>query len=44
MELIKELLGNEFGIMSAIVILFILGMAVFFIWLFIKKSGEKPNK
>ncbi len=41
MDMIKELFSSEFGIMSAIVILFIIGMAIYFIWLFIRKSGQK---
>ncbi len=44
MELIKELFSSPFGILSAIVILFMLAMAVFFVILFIKKSGKKPNQ
>lgn len=41
--LFKELFNNPFGFMSLLVILFILGMAGYFTWLFIKKSGETPK-
>ncbi|NVK21311.1 MAG: DUF3149 domain-containing protein [Kangiellaceae bacterium] len=44
MEIIKELFSNPFGIMSAIVIFVMLGMAGYFVWLFIKKSGEPPKE
>lgn len=43
MDILKELFSNEFGIMSAVVIIFMLGMAAYFAWLFVKKSGEKPK-
>lgn len=42
MELLKELFSSSFGIMSAIVILFMLGMGVFFTVLFVKKAYEAP--
>ncbi|WP_251359026.1 DUF3149 domain-containing protein [Kangiella sp. TOML190] len=43
MELIKELFSSPFGILSALVILFMFGMAIFFIILFIKKSGKQSK-
>ncbi|GAA0201897.1 hypothetical protein GCM10009123_06500 [Kangiella japonica] len=40
MELIKELFSSSLGIMSALMILFMIGMGVFFTVLFVKKAYE----
>ena len=42
MELLQQLISSPFGIMSGIVILFMLGMGVFFTILFIKKAMQSP--
>ncbi|AOE50667.1 DUF3149 domain-containing protein [Kangiella sediminilitoris] len=44
MKLFSELFSSPFGIFSAIVIIAILVMAVFFIYLFVSKSAQKPGE
>jgi hypothetical protein len=43
MELFKQLISSPFGIMSAMVILFMLAMGVFFTILFVKKAMQAPE-
>ena len=43
MDTLKLLFSDWTGILSALVILFMLGMGVYFGWLFIGKSGEPPQ-
>ena len=42
MELWSELFSDWVGILSFLVISFIIGMGVFFLSLFVGKSGEPP--
>lgn len=42
MALFKELFSSSFGIMSALVILFMIGMGVFFVIMFVKKAYQAP--
>jgi hypothetical protein len=44
MDKVLELLfGTWTGLLSLFVILFMVGMAVFFVVLFLKKTGEDPS-
>lgn len=38
MKIWQDLIGTDYGLMSALVVLFMLGMGVYFINMFIKKS------
>jgi heme/copper-type cytochrome/quinol oxidase subunit 2 len=38
--MIELLFGSWMGILSMFVILFVLGMMVYFVWVFVKKSRE----
>ena len=42
MDLLKDLFSSDVGILSAIVIAFILCMAVYFIWLFTRNDAQPP--
>lgn len=43
MDTLKLLFSDWTGILSALVILFMLGMGVYFGWLFIGSSGDGPK-
>lgn len=43
MELWSELFSDWVGILSFLVIAFIIGMALFFIRFFVGKSGDQPK-
>ena len=42
-KVVELLFGSWTGLLSLFVILFMLGMAVFFIVLFLRKTGENPS-
>jgi hypothetical protein len=43
MKLILDLFGTDYGILSVIVLLFILVMAAWFIRFFVHKMNQKPE-
>ncbi|RMG28323.1 MAG: DUF3149 domain-containing protein [Gammaproteobacteria bacterium] len=43
MQIWKELLGSDYGLMSLFVVLFVIGMAIFLVVMFARKSRERPG-
>ena len=43
MKLVLDLFGTDYGLLSIIVIVFMLGMVVWFIRFFMQKMNQKPG-
>lgn len=43
MKLLSELFGNFTGLLSLFVVVFIIGMAIFLLVMFMKKSKQPPG-